>query len=185
MGQVYLAEDALLGRRVALKFVRSDAPLDSLARRRLHHEAKAAASLGHPFICKIFEVGESDGGPFIAMEYLEGSTLAERLASGRVPLTDALQIAAEIAETLDAAQAHGIVHRDLKPSNVMLGADGHVKVMDFGIAKRFRYEPAAVTESAAATSDIGRSQWALRRPPSRRRHERGRGGRFWCCPPCC
>lgn len=154
MGQVYLADDTLLGRHVALKFVRTGDPLDAVARRRLVHEAKAAASLDHPFICKIFEVGESGEGPFIAMEHLEGSTLEERLSGGKLPAADAVRIAGEIAEALDAAHRHGIVHRDLKPSNVMLTVDGHVKVMDFGIAKRFRCEPAAETESAPFTGDV-------------------------------
>jgi tetratricopeptide (TPR) repeat protein/tRNA A-37 threonylcarbamoyl transferase component Bud32 len=154
MGQVYLADDALLDRRVALKFVRRDDLADPAAHKRLLREARAAASLDHPFICKIFEVGESDEGPFIAMEYLDGQTLEQRLESGPLGTGEALQVAGEIAEALAAAHSHGIVHRDLKPSNVMLTADGHVKVMDFGIAKRVAYEPAATTRSTVSTVDV-------------------------------
>ncbi|MGE5812850.1 MAG: protein kinase domain-containing protein, partial [Acidobacteriota bacterium] len=153
MGQVYLADDALLGRHVALKFVRGNDLPDPAARKRLIHEARAAASLDHPFICKIFEVGESDDGPFIAMEYLDGQTLEERLSGGALNPGEALRIGGEIAEALDAAHRHGIVHRDLKPSNVMITADGHVKVMDFGIAKRVAYEAAATTQSAVSSVD--------------------------------
>ena len=136
MGEVYAAEDLTLDRLVALKFPLPGQLEDDQARRRLVREAQAAAGLDHPFVCKVFEVGEEGGQPFIAMEYVDGTTLKERIARGRLPLADALRIALEIAEAVDAAHRRGIVHRDLKPANVMLGVDGHVKVMDFGVAKR-------------------------------------------------
>ena len=136
MGEVYLAEDLSLGRKVALKFLPAGHAGDDAARQRLLREAQSAASLDHPFICKVYEVGVSDDHPFIAMEYVEGTTLNDRLASGALPLQEGVRLAAEIAEAVDFAHARRIVHRDLKPHNIMLTADGHVKVMDFGIAKR-------------------------------------------------
>ncbi len=135
MGEVYLAEDLSLDRKVALKFLLAGL-FDDGAERRLLHEAKAAAHLDHPFICKVYEVGEHEGRPFLATEYVDGMTLKERLATGQLPRDEALRIAAEVAEALHFAHTRGIVHRDVKPANVMIGADGHVKVMDFGIAKR-------------------------------------------------
>ena len=141
MGEVYLAEDLQLDRKVALKFLPEGQAADETARRRLLREANAAARLDHPFITKVYEVGEgapASGGPgipFIAMELVEGETLKARLARGPLPMADALRIASEIAESLEFARQRGIVHRDLKPANVMLTSDGHAKVMDFGIAK--------------------------------------------------
>ena len=141
MGEVYLAEDLQLDRKVALKFLPEGQAPDETARRRLLREANAAARLDHPFITKVYEVGEGapaagdPGIPFIAMELVEGETLKARLARGPLPMADALRIASEIAEALEFARQRGIVHRDLKPANVMLTSDGHAKVMDFGIAK--------------------------------------------------
>ena len=135
MGEVYLAEDPSLGRKVALKFLSPRQAADESARRRLLHEAYAAARLDHPFVCKVYEVGDAGDRPFIAMEYVEGETLRDRLLGGPIPIRDAIRLASEIAEALDSAHKRGIVHRDLKPSNVMVAADGHVKVMDFGVAK--------------------------------------------------
>lgn len=133
-GRVCLAEDRTLGRRVALKFLTAAGGRDGSAHRKLIREAQAAARLDHPFICKVYEVGESGGEPFIAMEYLEGEVLKDRIARGPLPLADALRLGVEIAEALECAQANAVVHRDLKPGNVMLTRDGHAKVMDFGIA---------------------------------------------------
>jgi len=155
MGSVHLAEDTELGRRVALKTVSPALAADGAARRRLLREAAAAAGLDHPFVCKVYDVGEHDGQPFIAMEYVEGRTLAEMLRDGPVPLPEALRLASEIAEALECAQSHGVVHRDVKPSNVMVGRDGHVKVMDFGIAKRLVSGDADPT--AALTATLGPS----------------------------
>ena len=135
MGEVYLAEDPSLGRKVALKFLSPRQATDESARRRLLHEAYAAARLDHPFVCKVYEVGDAGDRPFIAMEYVEGETLRDRLLGGPIPIREAIRLASEVTEALDAAHKRGIVHRDLKPSNVMVAADGHVKVMDFGVAK--------------------------------------------------
>ena len=136
MGEVYLAEDRRLDRKVALKFLPEELRQDDTARKRFLREAKSAAALDHPYVCKIYEVGEADGKDFLAMEYLAGETLGARLARGPLPLKEALPKAIEIAEALEAARQRKIVHRDLKPANVMLTPDGHVKVMDFGLAKR-------------------------------------------------
>jgi serine/threonine protein kinase/tetratricopeptide (TPR) repeat protein len=135
MGEVYLAQDTALDRTVALKFVLPGAQGGETARKRLLAEARSAAALDHPFICKVYETGEVDGRPFIVMEYVEGEGLNDRLLSGTPPLKETLRIAVEIAEALATAHTRGIVHRDLKPSNIMLTQDGHVKVMDFGLAK--------------------------------------------------
>jgi serine/threonine protein kinase len=136
MGEVYLAEDPSLARRLALKLLPASLAAEDTARQRLINEAQAAARLDHPFVCKVYEVGEAGGQPYIAMEFIEGTTLRHRLSAGPIPIKEALRIACEIAEALDSAHKRGIVHRDLKPSNVMLTTDGHVKVMDFGVAKQ-------------------------------------------------
>lgn len=136
MGEVHLAQDTVLDRKVAIKFLPEMMQKDATARVRLLREAKAAASLDHPFICKIYETGEINEKAFIVMEYVEGKDLKEKLDEGLLPLRDSLQMALEIAEALEEAHNKGIVHRDLKPSNIMLTPQGHVKVMDFGLAKQ-------------------------------------------------
>ena len=137
MGQVYLAQDTgPLDRKVALKFLPEDLALDGSARTRFQREARSAASLDHPYICKIYETGEVQGRAFIAMEHVAGETLKDRLSRAPLTLNEVLQQATEIAEALETAHERNIVHRDLKPSNIMLTPDGHVKVMDFGLAKR-------------------------------------------------
>ena len=135
MGVVYKAEDRRLHRFVAVKLLSDHISNDPVARDRFHREAEAASALNHPGICTIYDVGEEDGRAFIAMEYLEGSTL-DRLIATR-SLTDAtvMSIALDIADALDAAHAAGIVHRDIKPSNILLTSRGRAKILDFGIAK--------------------------------------------------
>jgi serine/threonine protein kinase/tetratricopeptide (TPR) repeat protein len=136
MGEVFLAQDTALDRKVAIKFLPEEMQKDAKARVRLLREAKAAASLDHPFICKIYETGEIDSKAYIVMEYIEGKDLSEKLHEGLLPLRDSLQMVLEIAEALEEAHEKGIVHRDLKPANIMLTPQGHVKVMDFGLAKQ-------------------------------------------------
>jgi dienelactone hydrolase/predicted Ser/Thr protein kinase len=136
MGEVFLAQDTSLDRKVALKFLSEELKRDPAARKRLLREAKSAAALDHPFICQIHEVGEVTGKSFIAMEYIQGTTLEEKLVEGPLPVRKALETAREMAEALEAAHKQKMVHRDLKPSNIMLTSEGHVKVMDFGLAKR-------------------------------------------------
>ena len=137
MGEVYLAEDSSLERKVALKFLPEYLQTDDVAHKRFIREAKSAAAIDHPFICNIFEVAQTDAGQdFIVMEYVEGQTLNDRLAGGQLPIKEALQIGSEVAEALEQAHSKGVIHRDLKPSNIMLTASGHAKVLDFGLAKR-------------------------------------------------
>ena len=136
MGEVFLAQDTALDRKVAIKFLPEEMQKDATARMRLLREAKAAASLDHPFICKIYETGEIESKAYIVMEYIEGKDLRNKLDEGLLPLRDSLQMALEIAEALEEAHGKGIVHRDLKPANIMLTPQGHAKVMDFGLAKQ-------------------------------------------------
>ncbi|MEE8583345.1 MAG: protein kinase [Acidobacteriota bacterium] len=141
MGEVFLAQDTALDRKAALKFLSEELQQNPGAEKHLLDEAKAAAALDHPFVCKVYETGDLEGSAFIAMEYVEGQTLRQVLDNQRLPLERSLRIADEIADALQSAHRHGIVHRDLKPSNVMLTPDGHVKVMDFGIARRLEAAP--------------------------------------------
>ena len=159
MGEVYLAHDAKLDRRVAVKFLADALYEEPKARERFLREAKAAAALDHPFICKVFEAGEYRGRSYIVMEYVEGKTLKDLIAGGPMPLPDALKAALGVAEALEAAHEKGIVHRDLKPANLMCTPQGHIKVMDFGLAKHVVSEGAAVpapTLSRTVTADPGR-----------------------------
>ncbi len=135
MGEVFLAEDTSLERKVAIKILSENFRLDDSAKKRLVREAKLAAALDHPYICGVHELVDAGDHRCIVMEYVEGETLKERLARGAVARADALRIALEIAEALEKAHQKGVIHRDLKPGNVMITAGGHVKVMDFGLAK--------------------------------------------------
>src|SRR2546425_2569289 len=134
MGEVYLAEDIQLHRRVALKMLRADIAANQDRMRRFVQEAQAAAALNHPNIAHIYEIGESGGVNFIAMEFVDGRTLRELLLSEN-DLAKLLRYLQHAAEGLAKAHAIGIVHRDLKPENVMVTRDGHAKVLDFGLAK--------------------------------------------------
>lgn len=140
MGEIYTARDEGLDRIVAVKTISPRRALDEDARRRLILEARAAASLSHPFICTIHEALETDGGPVIVMEYVPGETVAARARAGPIPHRELCRLADEVAEALAAAHARGIVHRDITANNVMITSDGHAKVMDFGLA---RVQPAA------------------------------------------
>ena len=140
MGQVFLAEDTALDRKVALKFLPAALEEDGTARERFLREAKAAAALDHPYICKIYEIGEVEGKAYIAMEYIEGTTLFEKIASGPLPLARVLDLGAEIAEALEAAHKKQIVHRDIKTANITVTPDGHVKILDFGLARMLAME---------------------------------------------
>ena len=134
MGEVYRARDTRLDRTVALKVLPSDLTNDPAARQRFEREARAVAALSHPHICTLHDIGQQDGTDFLVMEYLDGETLAARLARGKLPLDQALHYGIQIADALAAAHKAGIVHRDLKPGNVMLTPAG-TKLLDFGLAK--------------------------------------------------
>jgi eukaryotic-like serine/threonine-protein kinase len=136
MGEVYLADDTRLRRRVALKFLPEALTKDKRHLQRFEVEARAIAALSHPNACTIHEVIETeDGRHCIVMEYVEGMALRERMKNGPIKVNEALDIAIQIASALGSAHAGGIVHRDIKPENVMLRRDGYVKVLDFGLAK--------------------------------------------------
>jgi len=154
MGEVYRARDPRLNRQVAIKLLPGALAADPRARERLRREAMAVAALDHPYVCKIFEIGEDGDALFLVMEYIEGETLHRRLQDGALPLSDALRVAGEIAEALQEAHARRFLHRDLKPANIMLTGQGHVKVMDFGLAKRVEDRPSP----EAATFDSGAAQ---------------------------
>ena len=136
MGVVYRAEDLQLGRTVALKFLAPHALEDPESKTRFLREAKTAASLDHPNICGVYEIGEADGRPFFSMAFIEGQTVRDKVRERPLPLDAALDIAIQTGEGLAVAHNRGIIHRDVKSANIMVTPEGQVKVMDFGLAIR-------------------------------------------------
>ncbi|MEO6323438.1 MAG: protein kinase [Candidatus Eisenbacteria bacterium] len=152
MGEVYRARDARLGRDVAIKVLPAAAVPDPEHLRRFEREVRAAGGLHHPNILAIYDVGTQDGAPYMVSELLEGETLGRRLAAGALPLKKAMDYALQIGAGLAAAHAHGIIHRDLKPDNVFVTREGHVKILDFGLARLI--EPESETPDAGDTRSM-------------------------------
>src|SRR5882724_6356523 len=145
MGEVYLAQDKKLDRKVALKILPDEVASNQERMRRFVQEAKAASALNHPNIITIYEIDEIDSRHFIATEFIDGETLRQRMKHGHLKVNDLLEIATQAAGALAAAHAAGIVHRDIKPENIMVRRDGYIKVLDFGLAK--------LTEPVGAIAD--------------------------------
>ncbi|MGA9768154.1 MAG: UvrD-helicase domain-containing protein [Blastocatellia bacterium] len=151
MGAVYKAHDEKLHRIVALKVLPADAVSHEERRQRFLQEARAASALNHPHILTVYEIGEADGKPFMATEYVQGDTLRQKIRSRPLPVRDLLEIALQIAEGLRKAHEHGIIHRDIKPENLMISRDGYAKILDFGLAKLTEQKRTRPVDSTAKT----------------------------------
>jgi eukaryotic-like serine/threonine-protein kinase len=173
MGEVYLAEDTRLARKVAIKFIHARSTPDDLAQKRFIREAQAAASLEHPNICAIYEIGQQDDVRFIVMQYVEGETLASRLQGKPLQLPETLDLAIQIATALSAAHSQGIIHRDIKPQNIVINSEGQLKVLDFGLAKVVKERE--LPDSEAATKSLLSAPGMIMGTPAFMSPEQARG----------
>jgi serine/threonine protein kinase/Tfp pilus assembly protein PilF len=151
MGEVFLAQDLTLNRRVAIKLLPAESVANERAKKRLLREAKAAAKLDHPNICTIYEVNEGSESPFIVMQYIDGVTLSKKLRNNAMAPADVVNLGIQAAEALAEAHSHGVVHRDIKPPNIMLTGRGTVKILDFGLAKQVLNESSTDPNAQTAT----------------------------------
>lgn len=174
MGEVYLAEDTKLGRKVALKFLPQELVNDSWAKRQLEKEAQAAAKLDHPNICSVYDFENSGEHSFIVMQFIEGETLAELIRKKSIDADKMLPLARQIVGALAEAHAHGIIHRDIKPRNIMVTPAGNIKVLDFGLAKTLRPKSLeALEDSVSKFSEAGLVPGTIRyMSPEQLRNER-------------
>src|SRR5687767_2700527 len=181
MGEVYRARDTRLDRHVAIKILPRAVVADPERVARFQREAKLLASLNHPHIAAIYGLDEAGGITALVMELVEGETLADRLARGRLPLDEALPIARQVAEALEAAHEQGIIYRDLKPANIEVTADGVVKVLDFGLAKPT--DPNANASNVANVPNTANDVSPTVTSPARTRRHRRAGHRTgaFCC----
>ena len=173
MGEVYKARDVRLDRTVAIKVLPAHLSENAQLRQRFEQEARAVSSLNHPNICTLHDIGRAEGIDFMVMEYIEGETLAERIARGAIPLEEAIEIGLRVADALDKAHRNEIVHRDVKPGNIILTKSGP-KLLDFGLAKRrvngsSESDASAVTEQKPLTKEGRFSERSNTWPRSRRR----------------
>ena len=157
MGEVFRARDARLKRDVALKLLPASYSGDADRRSRFEREAQVLASLNHPAIAQIFGVETSGDAPVIVMELVEGTTLGDRLAKGALPLDEALAVATQLCDGLEAAHERGVVHRDLKPANIKLRPDGTIKILDFGLARVLSAESSGADSATRLRQDFGGS----------------------------
>jgi serine/threonine protein kinase len=158
MGEVFLAEDTRLNRKVALKILPADVAANEDRMRRFVQEAKSASALNHPNIITIYEIDQVDSVYFIASEFIDGQTLRERMRNEPRKIGQALGLAVQISSALSAAHAAGIIHRDIKPDNIMLRRDGIVKVLDFGLAKLTEQPPSQIVDLDASTRAVVKTE---------------------------
>ncbi|HXG67063.1 MAG TPA: protein kinase [Blastocatellia bacterium] len=175
MGEVYLAQDSRLGRKVALKLLPASFTRDEERVRRFRQEARAASALNHPNILTIFEIGQVDGLHFIATEFIEGQTLRQRIANEGMRLGEACDVAIQVVSALAAAHRAGIIHRDLKPENVMVRTDGYVKVVDFGLAKLAKRQVEATRAESKIPATVETGSGVVLGTPSYMSPEQARG----------